>query len=135
MFTLDQRQLLEKFYLKLEYNLSSKPLYAKFKSHLQIQTFFDVARFIISCADAEIRRACERQVIDYYYDYLTKKYKEHGKVPKFTRKQAHELYELAFVQETLLFGIMVITRTMFWLLNSYSVWLDWNTAQRLQRQS
>jgi aminoglycoside phosphotransferase (APT) family kinase protein len=68
---------------------------------------FDLARFIVTCSDAEIRRGCEYQVVDFYFDYLTKRYKEHGKTPKFTREQAYELYELAFVQETLLFGIMV----------------------------
>ena len=72
-------------------------------------------RFIVNCADAEIRRACEYQVVDFYYDYLTRRYKEHGKTPKFTREQAYELYELAYVQETLFFGIMV-TISYFQLL-------------------
>lgn len=68
---------------------------------------FDITRFLANCADAEVRRACEYQVIDCYYDYLTKRYKEHGKTPKIAREDAHELYELALVQETLLFTIMV----------------------------
>ncbi|KAI6190779.1 hypothetical protein M3Y97_00155700 [Aphelenchoides bicaudatus] len=48
----------------------------------------------------------KKSVVDFFYDYLAKRYKEHGKEPNLTREQAHELYELAFVQQTLLFGIM-----------------------------
>lgn len=48
---------------------------------------FDIVRFVTHCADAEIRRDCK--LVDFYYDYLTKKYAEHGEKPKFTREEVN----------------------------------------------
>ncbi|KAI6221486.1 hypothetical protein M3Y99_01542700 [Aphelenchoides fujianensis] len=58
---------------------------------------FDIACFIGWCAEAEVRRAHEQRLLDLFHERLTKNLRAHGRKPRFTREQATELYELAFV--------------------------------------
>ncbi|KAI6190777.1 hypothetical protein M3Y97_00155500 [Aphelenchoides bicaudatus] len=75
----------------------------EFAAFLDWQTVFvgsamhDMARFLVNCADSGVRREIEEKAVDVYYDRLTENLKAHGREVKFTREQAHELYELAFV--------------------------------------
>lgn len=49
---------------------------------------FDIARWMVYCVDAEIRREIEEQVVNCYYDKLTELFKEEGNEGvKFTRDQ------------------------------------------------
>ncbi|KAI6222707.1 hypothetical protein M3Y95_00922100 [Aphelenchoides besseyi] len=78
---------------------------------------FDAARYIVNSADAEIRRELEGPAIDLYYDRLTENLRTHGRKPKLTREQAHELYEIAYVQQT---GELAQTYAMLMLPNAKS---------------
>ncbi|KAI6197767.1 hypothetical protein M3Y94_01263800 [Aphelenchoides besseyi] len=78
---------------------------------------FDAARYFVNCADAEIRREVESQAIDLYYDRLTENLQAHGRKPKLTREQAHELYELAYVHQT---GVLAQIFTMLVLPDAKS---------------
>ncbi|KAI6196069.1 hypothetical protein M3Y94_01065100 [Aphelenchoides besseyi] len=61
---------------------------------------FDIARFLIYCVDAEIRREIEYQVVDCYYDKLTEMQQDRQSSMSFTREQAHEMYDLASIHQT-----------------------------------
>ncbi|KAI6197775.1 hypothetical protein M3Y94_01264700 [Aphelenchoides besseyi] len=61
----------------------------------------DIARFVVNCADSDVRRENDRQIVDCYYDVLVEEYRKYDKQPKFRREEAFELYELAMVQETI----------------------------------
>lgn len=52
---------------------------------------FDLARFMGSCADGDVRRDCEKEAVNLYYDLLVEKYKEHGAKPKLTREDVSSL--------------------------------------------
>ncbi|KAI6238566.1 hypothetical protein M3Y99_00680300 [Aphelenchoides fujianensis] len=58
---------------------------------------FDIACFIGWCAEAEVRRAHEERLLDVFHERLTENLRAHGRKPRFSREQATELYELAFV--------------------------------------
>jgi hypothetical protein len=78
---------------------------------------FDIARFVSNCVDAPLRRQIERDLIDFYHDQLSKKLREHGKSPRFTKEQAHKLYEYALVQEAGVFSV-VFSVTAIPIMNS-----------------
>jgi len=59
----------------------------------------DLARFVTLCSDTEIRRECEEKVVDMQYYTLCKGYKKMGKTVPYSREQAHELYDYAFIQQ------------------------------------
>ncbi|KAI6171876.1 hypothetical protein M3Y98_00910900 [Aphelenchoides besseyi] len=61
---------------------------------------FDIARFLIYCVDAEIRREIEYQVVDCYYDKLNEMQQDRGSSMSFTREQAYEMYDLASIHQT-----------------------------------
>ncbi|KAI6177803.1 hypothetical protein M3Y97_00947500 [Aphelenchoides bicaudatus] len=61
--------------------------------------FLDLARFIAICTDAEIRRECERKAVDLLYDTYCEEYAKTGKKVEYTREQAHELYDYAFINQ------------------------------------
>jgi hypothetical protein len=95
---------------------------ANSKYYISGNPLFDIARFITNCADAEVRRECEYNLVNFYFDYLTKKYEDRGEKMKFTREevesrfkldrflffQAIELYDLALLHQTFLCLIMVM---------------------------
>ncbi|KAI6239805.1 DUF1679 domain containing protein [Aphelenchoides fujianensis] len=58
---------------------------------------FDIARFVVCGADAEVRRACVPRVLDAFHSRLAERL---GRPPPFTREQADELFELAAVHQT-----------------------------------
>ncbi|KAI6241916.1 hypothetical protein M3Y99_00146900 [Aphelenchoides fujianensis] len=68
---------------------------------------FDVARFFVISADAEVRREAERTAVDVFFDRLSENFRKDGRSPRFTREQAsgrasrraHELYELAVAHQ------------------------------------
>jgi hypothetical protein len=83
---------------------------------------FDVACFVTNCVDAEIRREFERDIVDFYFDYLTNNYADQGEKLKFTREEvelifltkiifiskAHELYDIALIQQSFICMARVI---------------------------
>jgi hypothetical protein len=49
----------------------------------------DLARFMVNCSDAEIRREIEYETVDLYYTLLQEEYKKHGAEPAFSRNQVN----------------------------------------------
>ncbi|CAD5209612.1 unnamed protein product [Bursaphelenchus okinawaensis] len=60
-------------------------------------SLFDLARFACISADADIRRGCEEEAVNSYYDSYIKHSKNPN--PKFTREVCQELYELGVILE------------------------------------
>ncbi|KAI6170774.1 hypothetical protein M3Y97_01110100 [Aphelenchoides bicaudatus] len=59
----------------------------------------DLARFITVCADAEVRREVEQKAVDLLYDTFCEECEKVGKKVEYTREQAHELYDYAFLTQ------------------------------------
>ncbi|KAI6225375.1 hypothetical protein M3Y99_01346400 [Aphelenchoides fujianensis] len=59
---------------------------------------FDLARLTVMCADAEIRRSVEDELVPAYFEELERACAPER--PPFTREQAEELFELACIQQT-----------------------------------
>ncbi|KAI6223135.1 hypothetical protein M3Y99_01458700 [Aphelenchoides fujianensis] len=61
---------------------------------------FDVARFLVVCADADVRREVERAAVDAYFDRLSDKLQRNGQKPRFSREDAHMMFEVAVAHQT-----------------------------------
>lgn len=60
----------------------------------------DMSRFMVLCVDAGVRRDVETECVDIYYTTLEKLCKELGRTVPFTREEAHEYYDYAFMTQT-----------------------------------
>jgi hypothetical protein len=50
---------------------------------------YDLCNFMIQCTNADIRKGCEKGVIDFYYDELCRHYKDYNSKPNFSREQVN----------------------------------------------
>ena len=52
---------------------------------------FDLARFLSHCVDGDVRRACERRVLDHFYERLCERHRTlHNAAPAFSREEVGE---------------------------------------------
>ncbi|KAI6193343.1 hypothetical protein M3Y96_01008000 [Aphelenchoides besseyi] len=65
------------------------------------------ACFLCWCADEEVRKKIETQLLDVYYNRLTENLKRVDRQVSFSRAQAQELYELSFLHTNTTFIEMV----------------------------
>ncbi|KAI6195994.1 hypothetical protein M3Y94_01056200 [Aphelenchoides besseyi] len=68
---------------------------------------FDIACFLCWCADEEVRKKMETQLLDVYYERLTENLRRVDRQVPFSRAQAQELYELSFLHTNTTFCEMV----------------------------
>ena len=76
-------------------------MYANCAATAAGSSLFDLSRFLVYNADADIRRQVCAAMLDAYFSRLCSGHAKNGACVRFTREAALELFELALVYDTL----------------------------------
>ncbi|KAI6205893.1 hypothetical protein M3Y94_00843900 [Aphelenchoides besseyi] len=68
---------------------------------------FDLAFLLATSTNADVRRSSSERLVDRYYDALTEAHKEHETSPRFSRQQAHQLFQLSQIQVAPVLGALL----------------------------